>query len=118
MGLIATLSALVLGVLIASANTSYDQQNGELKALSVNVMLLDRTLGLCGPDAKAARDGLRDSVRQTLDRIWSPDGVRPEDLNSTETQNAARGNIVRMESLDVERRMQSRRRRPSLSNVC
>ena len=63
MGLIATMAALVLSLLIASANTSYDRQSSELKALSVNILLLDRTLELYGPDAKAARDGLRDVVR-------------------------------------------------------
>jgi hypothetical protein len=46
MGLIATLAALVLGLLIASANTSYDRQSQELKALSANIVLLDRTAGI------------------------------------------------------------------------
>jgi len=112
MGLIATLSALVLGLLVSSAHAHYDRQNVELKAFSANVILLDRTLGLFGPDAKAARDGLRDVVTQTLDRIWSPEGVQPENLNSTEMQDAIRDNIVRMESLtpktDVERVTQRR----------
>src|SRR5437773_6567575 len=83
MGLIATMAALVLSLLIASANTSHDRQISELRALSVDVILLDRTLELYGPDAKRARDWLRDDIRQTHDRIWSPGGVRPEDLNST-----------------------------------
>ena len=81
MGLIATMSALVLSLLIASANSSYDRQSSELKALSANILLLDRTLKFYGPGAKEARDGLRDAIRQTHDRIWSPDGVRPENLD-------------------------------------
>jgi hypothetical protein len=36
MGLIATMSALVLSLLIASANSSYDRQSSELKALATN----------------------------------------------------------------------------------
>ena len=40
MGLIATMSALVLSLLIASANSSYDRQSGELKTLSANILLL------------------------------------------------------------------------------
>jgi hypothetical protein len=103
---------LVLGLLVSSEYTAYDRQNGEIKALSANLILLDRTLGFYGPDAKAARDGLRDNVRQSLDRIWSPEGARPENLNSTEMQNAIKGNIVEIESLspktDVERLLQSR----------
>jgi Na+/H+ antiporter NhaC len=112
MGLIATMSALVLSLLIASASSSYNQQSGELQALSAEVILLDRTLELYGPGAKLARDGLRDVVRQTHDRIWSPDGIRPEDLNSTETRNAVRANIGQLERLspetNLERMMQSR----------
>lgn len=112
MGLIATMTALVLGLLIASANTSNDRQSSELKVVSAKIVLLDRTLEFYGPDAKLARDGLRDVVRQTHDRIWSPEGARPEDLNSIETRNASKSNIEELLSLsprtDLERMMQSR----------
>jgi Protein of unknown function (DUF4239) len=112
MGLIATMSALVLSLLIASASTSYDRQSNELKTLSANIILLDRTLESYGPGAKDVRDRLRDVVRQTHDRIWSPDGVRPEALNSMETRNAAKANIEQLHSLspttDLQRMMQSR----------
>jgi Na+/H+ antiporter NhaC len=112
MGLIATISALVLGLLIASANTSYDRQSSELKALAANIVLLDRTLEFYGPGAKEVRDGLRDVVQQTHDRIWTPGGDRPENLNSEVTRNAAAANIKRLQSLspktDVERTMQNR----------
>jgi len=80
MGLIATISALVLSQLIASASSSYDRQSNELKALSANILLLDRTLKFYGPGAKEARDGLREAIVQTHRRIWSPEGVRPENL--------------------------------------
>ena len=42
MGLIATMSALVLSLLIASANTSRDEQISQMKVLSANLILLDR----------------------------------------------------------------------------
>ena len=112
MGLIATMSALVLSLLIASANSSYDRQSSELKVLSANVLLLDRTLKFYGPGAKEARDGLRDAIRQTHDRIWSPDGVRPENLNSRATRNSVNASIEQLLRLspktDAERMMQSR----------
>jgi hypothetical protein len=54
MGLIATMAALVLSLLIASANTSYDRQISQLKALSASIILLDRTLEFYGPGAKVA----------------------------------------------------------------
>ena len=61
MGLIATMAVLVLSLLIASANSSYDRQSSELKTLSTNILLLDRTLRFYGTGAKEARDGLRDA---------------------------------------------------------
>jgi hypothetical protein len=83
MGLIATMSALVLSLLIASANSSYDRQSSELKALATNVLLLDRTLKFYGPGAKEARNGLREAIVQTHDRIWSREGVRPENITQS-----------------------------------
>jgi hypothetical protein len=91
MGLIATMSALVLSLLIASASSSYDQQSNELKALAANIILLDRTLEAYGPGAKVVRDTLRDVVRQAHDRIWSSNGVRPEALNSVEASKRCEG---------------------------
>jgi hypothetical protein len=112
MGLIATMSALVLSLLIASANTAHDLQNSELRALSANIVLLDRSLELYGPGAKPVRDGLRDLVRQTHDRIWSPKGARPEALNSQQTRNSARSGFELLQNLspktDEERTMKSR----------
>jgi hypothetical protein len=111
MGLIATMAALVLSLLIASANTSYDRQVSQLKALSASIILLDRTLEFYGPDATVARAGLHDAFRQTHDRIWSSEGVRPENLNSTETRSSVKANIEQLQKLspktDEERMMQS-----------
>jgi len=112
MSLIASMAALVLSLLIASANTSRDRQVTQLRALSADIILLDRTLELYGPDAKAARDGLRDVVRQTHDRIWTPESVQLENVESAETRTSAKTNIERLQSLspktDVERMLQSR----------
>lgn len=111
MGLIATVSALVLGLLIASGSASYERQNNELKALSANVMLVDRTLAVYGPDAKPARDALRDAVGRAHDRIWSPGGVRPENLNATATRSAGDATFVRIQGLtpqtDTEKELKS-----------
>jgi hypothetical protein len=45
MGLIATMAALVLGLLIASANSSYETQSGELQQVSATIVKLDGILG-------------------------------------------------------------------------
>ena len=61
MGLIATMSALVLSLLIASAKTSYDRESVELTQISAKLVVLDRVLAHCGSEAMAARDQLRRS---------------------------------------------------------
>jgi len=74
MGLVGTMAALVLGLLVASAKGSYDLQSSELTQLSANVVLLDRVLAHYGPETKEARDLLRIVVARLLDQMWSKDG--------------------------------------------
>src|SRR5438270_179928 len=54
-GLIGTMAALVLGLLVGSAKGSYDTQKAELTQLSAKIILLDRALAHLGPQAKEAR---------------------------------------------------------------
>jgi hypothetical protein len=70
MALVGTLSALALGLLIASANGSYDAQSSELTLMSARVVVLDRVLAHYGPEAKEVRALLRGVVR-ILDQAWS-----------------------------------------------
>ena len=68
--LIATLASLVLGLLIASANGKYETENSQVKLLTANIVLLDNTLGLYGPDAEPLRVLLRRELGPLADRIW------------------------------------------------
>jgi hypothetical protein len=73
MGLVATMSALVLGLLVASAKSSYDAQSGALTEMSSKVVLLDRVLAHYGPETKGVRDLLRGTIADFLDRTWQKD---------------------------------------------
>jgi hypothetical protein len=75
MGLVATMAALVLGLLVASAKGSYDAQSAELTKMSAHIALLDRVLAGYGPEAKEARELLRGAAARVLDQMWSEDGV-------------------------------------------
>jgi hypothetical protein len=81
-GLIATMAALVLGLLIASAKSSFDTQNAELTEMSSRVVLLDRILAHYGPEAKEARDVLRSSVADSLNSLKDA-SVSPQFGSST-----------------------------------
>lgn len=80
MGLIGTMSALVLGLLIASAKSSYDTQSGELVHLAADIVQLDRILSHYGPESLPARARFRDAVERASDRIWPQDGRRSPNL--------------------------------------
>jgi hypothetical protein len=69
-GLIGTIAALVLGLLIASAKTSFDTQVNQVKQLTADVILLDQLLALYGPEAATVRNLLRSAVNTVADRIW------------------------------------------------
>src|SRR5262245_32807525 len=71
MGLVWTMAALVLGLLVASAKGSYDAQSAELTQMSANVALLDRVLAMYGPETKETRAVLRAAVSRGLDQMWS-----------------------------------------------
>jgi len=70
MGLVGTMAALVLGLLVASAKGSYDAQSNDITQLSANVVFLDRVLAHYGPESKETRDQLREMVGRIRDRVW------------------------------------------------
>jgi hypothetical protein len=70
MGLVATLTALVLGLLVASAKGAYDLQKSEVVQMAAKVAFLDRVLAHYGPDAVEARALLRRALEGAIARIW------------------------------------------------
>jgi len=69
-GLIGTMAALVLGLLVSSAKSSYDAQKSDLTSLCADVVVLDRTLAHYGPEAKPVRAVLRAMVERARNRLW------------------------------------------------
>lgn len=69
-GLIGTLAALVLGLLISSANATYEAQSTEVRQLTSNIVLLDRTLALYGRETHSLRSLLREAVVTLANQIW------------------------------------------------
>ncbi|HSB35484.1 MAG TPA: hypothetical protein VLH41_01325, partial [Thermoanaerobaculia bacterium] len=61
-GLVATISALVLGLLVASAKDAYNTQKDEITAQAAKTAFLDRMLVYYGPETKEARGLLRAAV--------------------------------------------------------
>ena len=76
MGLIGTMTALVLGLLIASAKSSFDTQRNGMAQLSANIIMMDRALAHYGTEAKEAREMLRASVADMLQHTWPQENAQ------------------------------------------
>jgi hypothetical protein len=89
MGLIATIAALVLGLLIATAKSSYETQDTAVKHTAARVLLLDHMLANYGPETKAARELLRRTVALRLEAIWPEDRFQHAKFDPHEAAPAA-----------------------------
>ena len=90
MGLVATMSALVLGLLVSSAKGAYDTERSEVIQMAAKVTFLDRLLAAYGPEAAGARVLLRDSVEAGIQQMWPGEMRRPMGF----APNAQAGNLV------------------------
>ena len=75
MGLIATIAALVLSLLIASAHSSYDIQESEVQQLGAQLVQLDEVFAHYGPETNDARAQLRRMVKVEVERLWLDTGA-------------------------------------------
>jgi Protein of unknown function (DUF4239) len=75
-GFLSTLSALVIGLMIASAKNTYDTQNTNIRQLGANVVLVDQMLLKYGPETKTARALLRELISTAASRIWLENAER------------------------------------------
>jgi hypothetical protein len=73
MGLVATVSALVLGLLVANAQSSYNTLSDELDQFAANLVELNHALVEYGPETAEARTLLIRVMRAEIDRVW-PNG--------------------------------------------
>src|SRR4029453_4970831 len=61
-GLTAKIAALVLGLLIGGAKSSFDTRSSQVNQLTANVILLDNLLAQYGPEATPLRKGVRGAI--------------------------------------------------------
>ena len=67
MSLIATMTALILGLVTASAKSSFDAEDTAFHSAAADIVVLDRTLAAYGPETAPLRDALRETLRARLD---------------------------------------------------
>ena len=109
-GLIATIAALVLGLLIGAAKGSFDTQATQLKQITADLILLDNILAQYGPEALPIRQHMRSAIGPFADRLWREKEAATS--GPFETDAAEEQVYLEIQKLsphnDVQRSLQSR----------
>lgn len=74
MGLVATMTALLLGLVTAAARSTFDGQDAAIRTASVNILTLDRHLDRLGPELTPTREALRRIVAFRVETTWPAEG--------------------------------------------
>lgn len=88
LGVIGTLTALVIGLLVASTKGTYDAQSGTIKELAAQLAAIDRLLARYGPESADARSHVRSLCQAILDQAWPSDGKATIDFTGGPTKGA------------------------------
>jgi hypothetical protein len=89
MGMVATMTALLLGLLVSSAKSNYDDQRNQVIEMAAKVVFFDRLLTIYGPDAEPVRNELRDIVRDAIRKVWPEDNEAVAELAPNENAGDA-----------------------------
>src|SRR5207245_5372390 len=111
-GLLGTLAALVLGLLIASAKSDFDQKTSQVKQMTATIILLDDLLAQYGPEATPVRNLLRRSIQPLANRIWHEQEIPTGKLGHFESSAESLAFENELQRLspkdDAQRSLQSR----------
>ena len=88
MGLIATLAALVLGLLTSSAKSTFDLTNSEIQQGAASCIQLDRALAHYGPETKLIREQFKQIITGRLHATWPENGAPPMKADTPERRQA------------------------------
>jgi hypothetical protein len=111
-GLIATMTALVLGLVTASAKSSFDAVDTAVKNTAMDILALDRLLARYGPETGEIRRGLQQAVAHRTDTIWQQGSAGRANLDPWAAASQVEGLADRIRGLtprdDSQRSLQSR----------
>jgi hypothetical protein len=105
MGLVATMTALLLGLLIASAKGSYDTQRSEVIQMAGKVAFLDHVLAIYGPETAETRELLRRATESAIHQMWPDKESEKAQLDpAVATAQAMYGSIQKLAPQNDEQR--------------
>ena len=106
-GIMGTLAALVIGLLIASAKGSFDTMNTGLNQSGSKIILLDRFMAHYGPETREIRDLLRRNIASAIEQVWAK--KRMSQTETMATASKARIEIVQDKLLQLSPQNEAQR---------
>ena len=76
-GLVATMTALVLGLVTASAKSSFDAVDTAVKRTAMDILAVDRLLARYGSETGELRGALQHAIADRIDMIWPQSSSQP-----------------------------------------
>jgi hypothetical protein len=98
-GLVATITALVLGLVTASAKSSFDRLDASIKSAAAEVLSLDRALARYGAETADIRQALKEVVAYRIEMTWPKGRSGPASLDPTEAMQRVEQIPARIRSL-------------------
>ncbi len=95
-GLVVTMAALVLGMLVSSGKSFYDARKNEVAELSSEIVNIDQTLARYGPETGEIRAEFGQMVQAGLDRVWPSESSRPPELRPKNYGEVALGQLEQL----------------------
>jgi len=83
-GMVATMSALVLGLLVSSAKSSFDAVNFSIAQYGAKIIQFEQLLAQYGPETRAIRDQLKQSVAERVQKVWGKSSAGDSGLHAVE----------------------------------
>ncbi len=106
-GMIATMTALILGLMTASAKSSFDAVDTAVKHIATDSIALDRALAGYGPETKEVRDLVRARLELAVAANWPEDGGEAVPIDTradTSTLEAMQKVVVNLSPKDDTQR--------------
>jgi hypothetical protein len=108
-GLIATMTALVLGLVTASAKTSFDAVNAAVRQTSTSILTLDRVLARYGPETGEIRKTLQQLLTARIEAVWPESSSGPVNLEPAKVGRGLTAEDMAEAIRDLEPRNDSQR---------
>ena len=108
-GVIATLTALVLGLMVASAKNSFDARAEDIREIAARIIILDRTLRDYGLESTDARDQLKKMIEARLKQFWAEELRIAGAPRLAEMESVFRGRLLSLSPAnDTQKWLQAR----------